>query len=113
MFLCGAVLATTAIPADAVSYCREGTPACYSVQASPTLNVRSGSSTASSVIGSLNYGDHVIIDCQYRSNSSVGGSTIWDFLGYDGAGNEQWVADFWMSTPAFNNFSPLPVCYQP
>ena len=61
------------------------------------------------VKGHLNAGDPVTIGCQRRSNSVIKGSAIWDHLS-DGT----YVADYYVSTPAYNQFSPdIPQCPPP
>jgi hypothetical protein len=72
------------------------------------LNERSGPGTGYSRVGQLANGTPIDIQCQVRSDSSIGGSTIWDFLS-DG----RWVTDYYVSTPNYNNFSPpIPQCGQ-
>jgi len=95
---------TSTVPAQASGY--------YYVTASPYLNVRSMPSTSGAITGTLPYNTRVLIYCQYRSDSSVNGSTIWDFIGWSSDGRQQnWVSDYWMSTPNFNDFSDgLPNC---
>lgn len=77
----------------------------YLTTASPSLNVRSGPSTANSSVGSLPYHTSIMIVCQ-TTGSDVNGSSIWDEIA---AG--QYVADDYVNTPDFNQYSPgIPVC---
>src|SRR5258708_429936 len=77
----------------------------YEVLASPSLNVRSGPSTSAGIVGSVAYHTWVTIACQ-TTGTFVNGSYIWDELS---AG--RYVADYWMSTPVFNGYSPgIPQC---
>jgi RHS repeat-associated protein len=65
------------------------------------LKRRTGPGLGYPAVGALPEGATLAIACQYRSTSSVGGSTIWDQLA-----DRTWVSDFYTSTPVFNGFSP-------
>src|SRR2546423_1204172 len=84
----------------------------YQVTASPYLNVRNGPYTTNPITATLPYGSSVVVYCQYRSSSSVNGSTMWDFLGFTQSnGQQNWVSDYWINTPYYNQPSPgLPNC---
>jgi surface antigen/uncharacterized protein YraI len=80
-------------------------PATYLTTASPSLNVRSGPSTADSIVGSLPYHSTVTIACQ-TTGATVDGSAIWDEVG-----TGRFVSDYWVDTPNFGTYSPgLAVC---
>jgi surface antigen/uncharacterized protein YraI len=72
----------------------------YLTLASPSLNVRSGPSTADPVVGSLPYHSSIMITCQ-TMGSTVGNSAVWDELS---AG--QYVSDYWVNTPNDGSYSP-------
>jgi surface antigen/uncharacterized protein YraI len=80
----------------------------YLTTASPSLNVRSGPSTADTVVGSLAYHTSIMIVCQ-TTGSDVGGSSIWDEIAIS-----QYVADYYVNTPDFGTYSPgIPQCSSP
>jgi RHS repeat-associated protein len=65
------------------------------------LKRRTGPGLGYPAVGALPEGATLAIACQYRSSSSVGGSTVWDQLA-----DRTWVSDFYTSTPVVNGFSP-------
>lgn len=69
--------------------------------ASPYLNARSGPGTGYSIVGTLNYGTPITVDCQAQGGTNVGGNATWDRLT-----NGWWIADYWTTTPSFNNYIP-------
>jgi surface antigen/uncharacterized protein YraI len=80
-------------------------PTTYLTTASPSLNVRSGPSTADAIVGSLAYHSSITIACQ-TTGATVDGSAIWDEIG-----SGRFVSDYWVSTPNFGTYSPgLAVC---
>jgi surface antigen/uncharacterized protein YraI len=80
-------------------------PTTYLTTASPSLNVRSGPSTADSAVGSLAYHTSITISCQ-TTGATVDGSAIWDQIG-----SGRYVSDYWVNTPNFGTYSPgLAVC---
>lgn len=80
----------------------------YRVTASTPLNVRSGPTTTSSVIGQLAAGSAVNVVCQARGQT-VGSTAVWDLLSTGG-----YVSDRYVSTPSTTGFSTaLPRCSYP
>lgn len=70
------------------------------------LRERSGPGTSYPTVRFLKAWQQVTVVCQVRSGSLVSGTSIWDRLS-DGT----YVTDYYLSTPAFNAFSPgLPHC---
>ncbi|MCU1537576.1 MAG: hypothetical protein JWP82_1927 [Humibacillus sp.] len=80
----------------------------YRVTSITTLNVRSGPTTSSPVIGTLAAGSTVGALCQARGQL-VGTSSVWDRLTSGG-----FVSDRYLSTPSATGFSTtLPRCSSP
>ncbi len=80
----------------------------YRVTSTGPLNVRSGPSTATSVIGQLQPGSTVAVVCQARGQL-VGSTRVWDRIGTGG-----YVSDRYVSTPSTTGFSAgLPRCSYP
>jgi hypothetical protein len=73
----------------------------YHVAGTSSVNAYSGPGTGYSVVGQLARGTRLDITCQVRSDSAVGGSTIWDRLS-DG----RYVPDYYTDTPNYNDYSP-------
>jgi surface antigen len=101
--------ATVAALAGGAVLLAAGIPQCssptYLTTASPSLNVRSGPSTADTVVGSLAYHTSITISCQ-TTGATVDGSAIWDEIG-----SGRYVSDYWVNTPNFGTYSPgLAVC---
>lgn len=84
---------------------RTPAPAPRAFRLTATVILRNGPSASNRNVGSLRSGTTVTVVCQTRG-SNVGGSTMWDRLS-----NGTWVSDYYVNTPAFNNFTPgLPRC---
>ena len=80
----------------------------YRVTSATTLNVRSGPTTTSSIIGTLAPGSTVAVVCQSRGQL-VGTTPVWDRLSNGG-----FVSDRYLSTPSTTGFSAtLPRCSYP
>lgn len=65
------------------------------------LALRSGPGTTFRVVGYVNYGAPLDIDCQVQQATSVGGNRTWDHLT-----GGQWVTDYYTTTPSFNSYAP-------
>jgi hypothetical protein len=107
MVACGAVLGLL-VPTAA------GAASTYNVHGTggSGLNVRWGASTNDFIALTLPEGASVDIVCQRRNLErapAAGGSTVWDEIALDRYGMPNflgWVSDYWVSTPAFDNYSP-------
>jgi peptidase M23-like protein len=75
-------------------------PNCRVYGATEGVNLRSGPSTDSAIIGHLANNTDVTIACQTKSSSAVGGSYVWDRLSTGG-----YVADYYVNTPTTGDFS--------
>jgi len=81
----------------------------YRVTSSTALNVRSGPTSTSSLLGQLQPGSTVALVCQTRGQK-VGSTPIWDRIGTTGG----YVSDLYVSTPSSTGFSgTLPYCSYP
>jgi uncharacterized protein YraI len=65
------------------------------------IALRSGPGSSYSLLGRLNTGAAIQIDCQVQGGTNVGGNATWDRLT-----GGQWVADYYTSTPSFNSYAP-------
>ena len=72
----------------------------YRVTSAGTLNVRSGPSSSSPLIGTLASGSTVSVICQARGQA-VGTTSVWDRISNGG-----FVSDRYVSTPSGTTFSP-------
>jgi uncharacterized protein YraI len=80
----------------------------YRVTTSTPLNVRSGPTTTSSVIGQLPAGSTAGLICQARGQT-VGSTPVWDLISTGG-----YVSDLYVSTPSTTGFTTaLPRCSYP
>ncbi len=80
----------------------------YRVTSSTPLNVRSGPTTTSSILGQLPAGSAVGVICQARGQK-VGATAVWDRISTGG-----YVSDHYVSTPSTTGFSTtLPRCSYP
>lgn len=80
----------------------------YRVTSSTPLNVRSGPTAASAIIGQLQPGSTVAVICQARGQQ-VGTTPVWDRISNGG-----YVSDRYVSTPSSTGFSAaLPRCSYP
>lgn len=91
----GALLAVLIVPAIATA-----APPRYQMKADQT--VRISPSTAATAMGTVFSGELVEIQCQDRG-TSVGGSTLWDYIQYDVDGTDGlvkrgWVPDYYVKT---------------
>jgi len=83
----------------------------YTVQSSTGVNERTGPSTSDAEVGWLGNGTKVMINCQaaggaYATAGNPASDDIWDQLA-----NGDYVADYWLSTPAVGTFSSgIPRC---
>jgi hypothetical protein len=81
---------------------------CHVYGASAGVNVRSGPSQSSSIVGHLDNGALVQITCQ-APGSPVGNSSVWDKLD-----NQTYVSDYYVDTPGNGTFSAgVPRCDRP
>ncbi len=71
----------------------------FTVTRTRPLYVRSGPTTTSSVIGTLDPGSAVAAVCQTRGQT-IGSSPVWDRLDSGG-----WVTDYYVSTPSSTGYS--------
>jgi hypothetical protein len=97
----GVTLATaTAVGGIALPAQAAGT---YSTTA--PVNVRSGPGTGYGVIGSAGTGAAFTLLCQWQGGTSVGGNSTWDKVTFS-SGLTGAIADYYTSTPSWNNFAP-------
>lgn len=79
----------------------------YRVTSGSALNVRSGPTTTSPVVGQLQAGSTAAVICQSRGQL-VGATSVWDRVG------NGYVSDRYVSTPSTTGFSPgIPRCTYP
>lgn len=80
----------------------------YKVTSTGVLNVRSGPTATSAIVGTLQPGSAVALVCQARGQQ-VGTTTVWDRTSSGG-----FVSDAYVSTPSSTGFSSaLPRCSHP
>src|SRR5437879_4335428 len=63
--------------------------------------LRTGPGTGYALLGRLNTGAPIDIDCQVQGGTNVGGNATWDRLT-----GGQWLADYYTTTPSFNSYAP-------
>jgi len=72
----------------------------YSITANGVA-LRSGPGTQYTLLGRLDTGAGISVDCQVQGGTNVGGNATWDHLT-----GGQWVADYYTNSPSFNSFAP-------
>lgn len=63
--------------------------------------LRTGPGTGYALLGRLNTGAAIDIDCQFQGGTNIGGNATWDHLT-----GGQWLADYYTNTPSFNSYAP-------